>query len=69
MHNKEYEEYEPTEEEWTKIEESIMREEQQEMEQAEEEDREELKLFKIWLTENEMSWDVKNAKNMNRKRI
>ena len=63
-----FEEYEPTEKEWAEIEESIMREEEEEEKEAIEKDRIELEIFKVWLKGNGMSWDRKDAPNVKKRR-
>ena len=62
------EQYEPTEEEWQEIEEAILREEEEERQEAMREDREELAVFKAWLKENGMSWDREDVPNVGRRR-
>jgi hypothetical protein len=56
-----YDQYEPTEEEWTEIEEAILKEEEEERHESEKKDKKELATLKIWLKEHGMLWDIKSV--------
>lgn len=59
---KEYKEYEPTEEEWAKIEQAILEEEEEERRVAEEEDQKELSALKKWMREHGLLWKEDHIK-------
>ena len=65
---KHYDQHEPSEEEWNQIEELITREGQEENEKGQDEDRQELEVFKDWLNKNGMSWNIKNTLNSEEKK-
>ena len=67
-HNNHNEEYEPTPEEWAEIEETIIKEEEEELQEARDEDQQELNILKRWLKEHGMSWDRGDARSAEEKR-
>jgi len=56
MNNYNENEYEPTQDEWDKIEELILREETEETKEEQKERADDLLMWKSWCKENGMSW-------------